>query len=295
MTTAHGPLPNFFVLGAMKAGTTTLNAYLQRHPDVFMSKVKEPHHYSDVTDPVLPTVRSAEEYARLFRDARGATAIGEASASYLWSAEAARRLAAERPEARLVVVLRDPISRAHSHYLMSVRNGLESRPFPEALRHDWSLGDLPWGTKHLYVELGQYAPQVRRYLEHFGRDRLFVTTSRELRDDTRTVVEDLCRFLGVSTEPVDRMIAVPDQYAFGMPRGGMARRIMASRLVRDATRAVLPFEVRQALMNRFLLRDRSRPAIEPEAVEFLRPFYEDQPDRLESMLGRPFPQLRYAR
>lgn len=288
-------LPNFFVLGAMKGGTTTLNAYLQRHPEVFMSKTKEPHYYSGVTDPVLPTVRSAAEYSRLFREAKYARAIGEASASYLWSGRAADRLAVERPEAKMVIVLRDPISRAHSHYLMSVRNGIEQRTFLDALQHDWSLGDLPWGQKHLYVELGQYADQVERYLSRFGRNALFVTTSQELRESPRAVLTSICRFLGVSSDPVDGMLAVPDQYSFGMPRGRLSSGIMSSRLVRDVSRALLPWSIRQAVMNRVLLRDKSRPEMEQEAVEFLRPLFKDEPARLEAMLGRSFTQLRKDR
>ena len=149
-------LPNFLILGAMKGGTTSLYGYLQPASGRVHVPVKEPHYFSGVTDPYLPTVRSPEAYGRLFAGAGTAKAIGEASASYLWSRRAAERIARELPAARLIAVLRDPVVRAHSHYLMAVRNGLEKRLVRRGRRgglRRWA--DREWGEKHLYVELGR--------------------------------------------------------------------------------------------------------------------------------------------
>ena len=124
-------LPNFFVVGANKAGTTSLAAYLDEHPDVFMSPVKEPSFWSYRADrdhgaPFLGLqVRDRAAYEALFAAVRNERAIGEASTNYLQTAQAADRIRAEIPEARIVAVLRDPSSRAFSAYNMHVGANLE--------------------------------------------------------------------------------------------------------------------------------------------------------------------------
>ena len=104
--------PNLFVVGAAKAGTTSLWRYLDQHPAIYMSPVKEPHYFSSFTPGLFPAVKDEGEYLRLFRDAGDAPLRGEASASYLWDAETPRRHPSRSPDAKIVISLRDPVERA---------------------------------------------------------------------------------------------------------------------------------------------------------------------------------------
>src|SRR5579871_3433321 len=111
--------PNFFLVGAQKAGTSSVYAYLKQHPDIFLPAIKEPHFFSQVVpishyEPIfLPSVLNEADYLRLYRDACGFSAIGDASVSYLWDPEAPQRIHARMPQARILIVLRDPVERAY--------------------------------------------------------------------------------------------------------------------------------------------------------------------------------------
>src|SRR5262249_39324802 len=137
-------LPNFFVIGAPKAGTTSLYEYVAQHPDVYMSPVKEPAYFKPRHPPggedAEPEDRLAA-YVALFDGVAGEHVVGEATPSYLQSASAAARIRDAVPDARLVAVLRNPVDRAYSGYSMRVQQGTEDRTFVEAM--DVELGRRP--------------------------------------------------------------------------------------------------------------------------------------------------------
>src|SRR5918992_1601997 len=130
--------PNFFIVGAQKAATTSLYHYLKNIPGVYMSKVKEPSYFAP--NYVRPDpgrfLRDKKEYLRLFKNARGYIAVGEASPSYLWDPDAPKLIHQTVPHARIIMILRDPIERAYSRYLMKkkYRGGMKSSFYDEIIR-----------------------------------------------------------------------------------------------------------------------------------------------------------------
>src|SRR5262245_44057756 len=143
-------LPNFFIVGAPKAGTTSLYEYLRRHPQVYMSPVKEPNYFS-YADTVAQNLYHKEkgieqwdEYVKLFEASNGAHAIGEASVSYLFYPEVPRRLNEKFPDARIIIVLRNPVDRAYSHYYMEHKLGYVRESFDDIVmkRSNHRLADL---------------------------------------------------------------------------------------------------------------------------------------------------------
>jgi len=144
-------LPNFFIVGAAKAGTTSLYNYLKQHPDIYMSPIKEPNYFAKDIDinlfrkdykktalidtqkyfskPKLEELHLAfitelEDYIKLFQKVSNEKVIGETSVSYLYSKVAAKEIKKLVPDAKIVIILRDPIERAYSHYLMNLKEGL---------------------------------------------------------------------------------------------------------------------------------------------------------------------------
>jgi Sulfotransferase family len=114
----HGVLPNFFVVGAAKSGTTSIYRYLRQHPDVYMPIVKELHWFSRLEPNPrqgFHPITSEEEYLSLFEGWRGERAIGEASPSYLWDPKAPERIQRSVPSAKILILLREPVDRAFSH------------------------------------------------------------------------------------------------------------------------------------------------------------------------------------
>lgn len=180
-------LPNFLIIGAAKAGTTSLYHYLRQHPDVFMSPIKETNwfEYEGQKDERF-VIRTREAYERLFDGVTSQRAIGEASPQYLNSSTAPARIDADLPGVRLIAALRNPADRAYSSYLNSLRAGVERRPLDEAMRP---------GTR--YVEQSLYHPRLSRYFERFERGRIKVIVYDDLAADPAAVMRDLFAFLGV--------------------------------------------------------------------------------------------------
>ena len=193
MNTAQD-LPTFIVIGAMKAGTTSLFHYLRHHDDIFMSRIKELDFF--VTEGNWS--RGFEWYRRQFSGAEQYPARGEASTLYSKWPEydgVPERIARTLPDVSLIYVVRDPIIRMRSHYQHRVMTGAETAP------PDVALIENP-----MYLDCSRYAMQLERYLEHFSRDRILLVTSEALRNDRRATVQGVYDFLGVDSGRVPDVI-----------------------------------------------------------------------------------------
>lgn len=262
-----------------------------------MSPVKEPHYFSGVEQRpenshfTMP-VSSPEEYGALFAGSEGFRAVGEASPSYLWEETAPGRIRRSVPEAKIIVLLRDPIERAYSHYLMDVRAGRQREPFYEALMRDAEREEKAWGVSHLYVELGHYAAQVSRYLDTFGGDRVLVAMFEDLKRDAGGLLRLVCSFLEVDQEAVDSVPPSGRHNAYAAPRGELAKSVLGSRRVRRLAQQVVPKQVRHYARDRLLLSRGAKPELDWRSIEYLASEYEGEIDRLEQILGKKLPDLR---
>ena len=197
-------LPDFFIVGAPKCGTTALYDYLRQHPQVFMPFHKEPlffgsdlhHRYGKLT----PT-----EYAALFRAAGAEQRVGEASAWYLYSATAAREICEASPQARIIIMLRNPVDVMYAQHSQLLFNQQEEiTDFREALaaEEDRMAGRrLPPGPLRpenlFYRRMVRFSEQVERYLAAFDRDRVHIIVHDDMQDDTPKAFRETLRFLGV--------------------------------------------------------------------------------------------------
>ena len=186
MSPERAPQPTFLVIGAMKAGTTSLYHYLREHPQIFMPKVKELDFFA--VDESWR--RGPDWYRRQFAGAGpAASAIGEASTAYTKFPHypfVPERIANHLPDAKLVYVVRNPIDRIYSHYRHRVAVGAERLPIERALL-----------TEAIYVDYSRYAFQLQQYVPHFPRERMLVVASEALRNDRKATVRGVYAFLGV--------------------------------------------------------------------------------------------------
>lgn len=181
-------LPNFVIIGAMKAGTTSLFTYLKAHPQIFMSNRKEPNFFGDDRN----WEKGLHWYKRHFTGAESAIATGEASPQYTmghWFPHAPARMASLIPEARLIYLIRHPIERMQSQYLHFRAEGRESRPIERALREEEG-----------YLNLSRYAYQLERYLEHFPLEHLLILTTTDLEQDPYRTLGRTFQFLAVDAQ-----------------------------------------------------------------------------------------------
>ena len=286
-------LPNFLVIGAYKAGTTSLHHYLRSHPDIYVPERKEPGYYafaglSDEAARANPVwrlaVRERTAYEALFDGWAGETAIGEVSPEYLKNPAAADRIAVDLPAVRLVAVLRNPVQRAFSDYLMYRRDGREPEAdFGRALdlqEERCAAGD----ATGQYVVTGFYGRQLTPYYERFGGDRIRVVLTEDLAADRGAVMAELFDFLGV-----DPGHEVGDQEDFnrsGVPSSAWVRlAYSARRRLAPVTRVIVPAGVKRrvdgALQNRL-----ERVALPVGAAERLRELYREDIELTARLIGR---------
>jgi hypothetical protein len=192
-------VPNFLIIGAHKAGTSSLHEYLRQHPEVFLPALKEPRFFSydpDEADvepspypwgPRVHPIRTWNDYLELFSPVTTEKAIGEASPCYLNHPRCPARIRQALPGVRLIVSLRDPVDRAYSGYLMAVRDAGETRSFADIIgRHR-----TPWHDSLVYYT------SCLRYLECFPRERLKFVRAETLNSQPAQILRDIFSFLEV--------------------------------------------------------------------------------------------------
>ena len=280
--------PNVFVVGAPKAGTTSLWRYLDAHPDIFMSPTKEPNFFLDPA----PSARrlTEEEYLRLFSTAGDLPWAGEASGHYFAHPEVPGRIKSVIPEARILICLRDPVERAYSSYWHDVNYGAPKLPFAEVVDEQLSEGSgLPVGAdpRHKHVHVSFYSQHVRRYLDVFGA-AVRVGFLEDLRADPVGETSAIFTFLGVDTDFAQTISFAPDN-VFAVPRNRLTATLMASSRARAAGRAVLREPVRTWVESRIVLRRGQKPPLDAALRARLEAAFEVDREPLEQLLGRPVP------
>lgn len=204
-------MPNFFIVGAARSGTTSLDRYLSQHPEIYIPRGKEVHFFAAEHFPCTGpgderlnkrVIHDQDHYAQLFTEVRGEKAIGEASVFYLSFAGTAERIAQAVPDAKIIISLREPVERAYSAYMHLVRDGRETLGFAEGLSQEQERKQKGFEPLWWYKELSLYYEQVKRYLEVFGRERVKVLLYDELCDNPGQMLREVFVFLGVK-EDVD--------------------------------------------------------------------------------------------
>jgi Sulfotransferase domain len=272
--------PNFFVLGVPKCGTTTLHEVLIAHPNIFMTKQKEPRFFD--TDTYYN--RGFDRYLRdHFRGAAGFKARGEASPTYLRSGKARDRIRGDLgKDLRFVVILRDPVKRAWSAYLQECRRGLETETFERALELEPTrLSRDP--TCAAYFLGGLYARQLRVWFEAFPREHFLVLLTEDLAERPAAVARQAFAFLEVDP---DVEFSPPSPANVGWtprcPRLGAALNRRLKRFV--------PYSSRHRvgkLINRWISRPfEGAPTIDPAIARALRRRYRDEILAVEEIIGR---------
>lgn len=282
-------------MGVAKSGTTNLHSLLAAHPQVFMSTPKEPHFLaSPMATPAaayaLNTVHDETSYLALFANATEPIR-GEASTSNWWWPRMARRIDSFSPGARVIVVLRDPVDRAFSHYLNDLRDQHEVRPFKDTLV-DERPGEaaMRWGDPLIRIELGFYADRLRGFREVFG-ERLLPLVYEELFASGHDPLAEIAPFLGIDpTPPRDTAPGSAARNSHRMAKGGVAQAILRSRAVRQVARRVLPAGAR-ARGYEAMLRSAPRPQLDPISASRLADLYRRDAAETEELFGGPLPWL----
>ena len=201
---ARGALmPNLFVIGASKSGSSALHAYLKPHPDICMSSEKEPCFFVDRAElraawPIMarqPCSHDWDAYLELWKRGENARYRGEGSVYYSQAPHRSgvpARIAAACPDARIIYTVREPVSRAITHYWQRFKEFQEVLPPEAAVRQN-----------SLYRDTSDYALQLRAYLDHFDKSQIHIVVAEELRTNRREVLAGLLQWLGLESYEYD--------------------------------------------------------------------------------------------
>lgn len=221
---------NLFLIGAAKSGTTALSSTLGQHPAIAPLPIKEPGHFStDLRTPAFSSqynrlvqwdeaayfkkahledrhigfVDSELNYQKLVDHAIAKNPdvnyVLDASTSYLYSAKVPAELRHYAPEGKIVLILRNPIERAYSHYTMALKYGMEQESPLQAFKREAALHPAHWGQDECYLELGQYAKQLQRWLECFPLDQLHIIWYEDFTADPQKAMDALMKYLDLPT------------------------------------------------------------------------------------------------
>ncbi|MGH9622014.1 MAG: sulfotransferase [Bryobacteraceae bacterium] len=305
--------PNFFIAGAPKAGTDALYYDLDQHPDIYMSPLKEPCYFSSeirvgafeanlqkrmrkeaeatreyIAGPIREKrfggiISEWEDYLRLFAGAKHEKRIGEGSVTYLWSKTAAAAIASRIPDARILIVLRNPAERAFAQYLKSVSDGTVACSFGQHLQACFSHSKECLGLLHPFLEYGMYGEQIARYLTVFPREQISISIFEEIAVNPSKWLADICESLGVST-------AFSPDYGRGHYRPNVPRLVRLTQAAQrcgawDIASRCIPKQLKTPIKHAVYRQPQSLK-MEPENREFLRGYYRDDIRHLEDLLKK---------
>lgn len=297
------PLPDFFVIGAPKAGTTALHVALARHPQLFMSRVKEPKHFLTAGEPP-PTgggpgdaktfseyVWRRSDYEALFASAPEGALRGESTPFYLYDHEAQQRIVAAVPHARMVALLRDPVDRAHSNWTHLWSAGLEPEgDFVRACQREAQRAARGWAPFWRYLELGRYGEQLERLYRVVPREQVLLLRYRDLRERPVETLDIIFGFLGVQQGLVDE---VPAENVTAHVSDGPRNRAISA-VLRAGTRLERRIglgawrTVTERLAQHLQREQRVRQPLRSEQRAALLPTVADDVARLSALTGESF-------
>ncbi len=200
---------SFVIAGVQKGGTTALYAQLLRHPAISMPRRKECHYFDMAAYFARPDT-GVSAYHAMFPGFRRGQLRGEATPAYVYCRAAPRRMMAYNPDLRVIVLLRDPVERAYSHWHMEKHRGMEELSFGAAIRAEPARLRLePEHPVYSYMDRGFYARQLLNLWEHVPREQTLIVRSEMLRTAPEETVGTVCRFLGVAPFSPEGIIRQP--------------------------------------------------------------------------------------
>lgn len=299
-------LPNFFMVGAAKSGTTAINEYLQQHPQIFMSSPKEPFYFilneqpptyagpGDLDEMQKLAVYDRAEYEALFAGVTDEIAIGEATTQYLYVPGAAEKIHQAVPDAKIVIFLRHPVKRAYSSFMHMIRDGRETcEYFDQALAAEPQRIADNWEPLWHYASASYYHDNLKRYYDLFGKDQVAVFLFDDLKADADDLMRSLYRFLGV-----DEMFEADTGTKYnvsGVPKNRALHTFQNTLLstnnpIKNVVKPLLPKRLRHAALHGVVGQIRrvnfeARPLDEATARRLLEQYHDDIL-KTQALIGR---------
>jgi hypothetical protein len=280
--------PDFFIIGAAKSGTTTLHFLLNQHPQIFFPKrIKELLFFNN--EKKFKDEKETLNYLRLFEEAREDQLIGESSALYFHTYEVPKRInefyKEESKKLKFILILRNPMKRFFSNYLMGVRDGWEKRNINEL------INSYKKSNYEFSIEFSLYSKQLENWLKYFDRSQIKVIVFEEFVKNPKRFLDEICGFLGI-----ERFKDYPELEQFnvgGIPKNrvfAFIYRLMNNNFVKKAVLTILPYDLANYIADKIRKNILKKPEIEEliskENLEYLKKLFKEDKETLERMLNK---------
>jgi len=282
--------PNFFIVGAPKAGTTSLYEYLKDIPGIFMSSVKEPHYFDftsvpDDWEPLQP-IRQKDEYLNIFKKVKEEKIVGEASPSYLSDPESAKLIHEASPEARILITLRDPVERSFSNYLMFVRGGHWNKSFHYYLENELKNG-VNHSKRNINLRRGFYFEDIKKFQNLFGENQIKIIIFEEWIKRAQSTVQEILKFLNINHKIEEFKKEKHNPY-FG-DRNPLTRKIRTNKIVEKILSRTMSADARISLRDKYFVKKDIKPKINLQDRDKLVKIYQEDVNQLQHYFKRKLP------
>ncbi len=286
-------MPNFLIVGAAKAGTTALHAYLKQHPQIYMTSQKETNFFALEGETINfqgPgdketndfSIVSLPVYQAEFKGVTNEVAIGESSPFYLYSPKAPERIRAHLSNVRLIIILRNPVERAYANFLHLIRDDREPhKDFAQALQDEPKRIKQNWEWFWHYIQIGYYANQIQRYYDIFERSQIKIYLYEDFRKNPVALLQNIFGFLNVDDTFVPDMKIRPNKS--GMPKNQFFHQLLTKpNPIKTALKPLFPAVLRQKIQHSNL----DKPEISPEVRQKLSALYREDILNCQDLIDR---------
>jgi hypothetical protein len=292
-------LPNFLVVGAAKCGTSSLHQYLDQHPEIFMSKVKEPRFITSQVNPFPLNgpgdhkveswyVKKYEDYVKLFEGAENYPAVGESSADTLYFYKKSIPVIKQYlGDPKIIIMLRNPVKRAFSAYQHLVRDLREDLSFEEGLKEEPNRIKNNWELIYHYTAVSMYYDSVKAFIGNFTSVKVILNEDQAKRP--QQIARELFRFLDV--DPNCDINTEIKYNISGKPKSQWLHQFffegnMARKLAQPIVRQLLSQETRKMIAQKIQEKNLTRMTINPDTKKRLQLFFNEDIEKLEGLLKR---------
>jgi hypothetical protein len=295
-------LPNFLIIGAAKAGTSSLYYYLKQHPQIYMPSSrtqKEPDFFAlegekleypgpKGTFKINNRITDIATYRSLFSNVTNEIAIGEASTLYIYSEKAPERIKHYIPNTKLIAILRDPIERAYSHYLYWAGLGFEpdiNFDFAKAIAQEKSRIDKGWNASWHYVQRGFYYIQLKRYFNLFDSNQIKVYLYEDLVKDRLSVAQDIFDFLDVNNSFIPNVEKTHNKTE--VPKNQTLNALISRpNPIKAILKFLVPTNLRKNIADTIKKQNQGKPKLSPQIRKQLLEVYREDILQLQDLINR---------
>jgi hypothetical protein len=290
-------LPNFLIIGAAKAGTTALHFYLEQHPQIYMSSVKETKFFVFENQPVTyqgPGDREAnqwvvtqlEAYHNQFKAVTQERAIGESSPLYLYHPRAPERIQHYIPDVKLIAILRNPVDRAYSSFLHLVQEQREwITDFAQALQEEDKRIADNWALLWHYKQAGLYYGQLKRYFDRFSPDQIQIYLYEDLCNSPEVLLQNIFEFLDVDPSFTPNLSQRHNVSL--IPKNRVLNDLLTQpNLLKTILKRLIPKQIRSPLAQTLKAKNLSKPTLQPQLRQELIGFFRADILQLQNLIQR---------